>query len=497
MKGTEIQNVQAQACAAMQAKIKELEARVVEWSDRAYSEGMEEPIRAILAKLFRELKQTVFASCGLGEITILKFGDVNQFNDQYVMEQLCERSGIGLIVQDERTLKVDLKSEGKNVTMSNDEVLDFAQLMRENRARNELWKECVPRVAKECAAKLETYLNSMENLVFGVPDILILRRFSEIRRCCGEFNFVCNVKIRYADLTPSQAMNVITEMNRHIRGGKITLQREATETMYPCTIEIERTPTKIKECWLDYEAFCKTYEEMTPRLEKILTQIVDGLELLSPETQYKTLVAKRQLVFWFRDEEFSFRSMKHNLSEWVKRQLFARIEEKYPGIKVVGLSFANEEKYWSSPRGCTHGMVSAQERVEFECEVVDGTHCQFAASMLQVEAKIEAIKAKYDIFSQKIIDIILAKTERQLYDARQWDEEEGGYDMAEYTLSMLLKDVQELPEGALQAVIEDQPIDLTTVKDKTYIRQIEDDILEKSGMMIRVNLTNGVYNLSW
>lgn len=458
-----------------------------------------------LTRLYKKLEKLIGEGCGLDEMTVIDFPG-GCLDSEFIYDLVCKWSGLEIEILENEQIKITSTEKVKPTVLVNAEgreegVLDFPCLFQENEARSQKWQEIYPELVKtECLQRLVAHIMNMPDKIYGIPDEFTLAHFHNGITCNGWFHLGEFGQVYYSHLTLAQAETIIAEMNRYIGGGELKMLRnEGQPTLYPFTIMMIRKATNNSECVFDYEKLCQRYDGVNEELDNILAQIVDNIELLAPETQLKTLVANRRLVFYYHpNAKSSFDVMKRNIAGRTEILLFERVQNKCPGLKVVSMDFLCDTVYTSSPRGCASYTHNDNERIEFEC-VIDSENAEgFAATMLQLESKVDKIKSQIDIFVDQIVDEIFEKTRHQLAIAEAEDSDDSHtFPYAASVVLNQLKDEQALPNRALCVEIESTVVNLREVLDMEFLQQVAMRVKEKSDNVIVLSTKDFNYKLEF
>lgn len=468
--------------------------------------------------VYNKLREEVHASCGItGTIKLFagrrSLNLVSRPERRLIVEEFRRQTGMDLEV-DEKVgsdyVYVKLSDKLKVCTvMAGGKVitLDYFQLNTENEARRAIWAQFLPEFARAMINDCRKCLETMPNKYLGIPEKMLVLRYNDssllgrngITLFAGEFS-TGSLTARYDKLSETQVKELADKMNTMISHGEVEID-EPKDAMW---VRILRRPEKVlDQPYFDYEDFYKKYDEVTPELRHVLNLIVCDVAFPVMKEQLLSLSLQRKLVYWFsKNRELDFKLLRERLSTLVHKQhLIDAVNGHVRGVKVTDAQFLNREESWGSPRGCAHGTMSLDERIEFTVELDETTTSSAeVAKQLQLENVIWRIKhCRVQYFANVLVEAVL--DDIYAYGrTRELFAENGKYWQTMCDAERLIVTLNGRETRLLRAAFDCEPeelkVDLREVKDEAFINRVAAAVQRRTDGMMSIGL-DATHGLSY
>lgn len=467
--------------------------------------------------VYHELKKEIYASCGVtGPIKLLagrrSLNLVTRSEKQLIVEEFRRRTGMDLEVDEKGGsdyVYVKLSDKLKVCTVMVDGksvVLDYLLLNVENEARRVKWGQFLPEFAVAIINECRKCLETMPNKHLGIPERMLVLKYNDSSLLgrngstpfAGEFS-IGSLKACYHKLSEVQAKELAEKVNSMISHGEVEID-EPDNAMW---VKILRRPEKVLEQpYFDYEDFYKKYEEVTPELQRVLNIVASNVAFPEMEEQLLTLDPQRKLVYWFnRERKLDFKLLKERLLPVHKQHLIDVVNNHIHGAKVTDAQFLNREESWGSMRGCAHGTMSLDERIEFTVELDEtAASSKETAKQLQLERVIWRIKhCRAQYFANILVEAVLD----DIYGYGRTKElfaENGKYWQVMCDKERLVVTLKGHEARLLRAEFdckpEDLKVNLKEVEDEAFINRIAAAVQRRTDGMMSISL-DAIQGLSY
>lgn len=339
--------------------------------ERYLAQKMEETI----CDLYRRLRSKVYSSLGRAFEDEIWLEENVLLSDEDFIKRIRDACGIVITSQRNSSLSssriLATKTDEIKAYESEEGILDFPELAREDAAREDYWNAHLNEIALIWLEKCFKHLEEDPRSIYGMPqkvDIVDREGWSVFTDSYD----VLDSGVHCTNLGRKHLDELTEAMNQQLAYGRVLIDSSFSHDCLWASIQQE-PERSVENAAYDYAEFCRRYDEDVEVLEKIFAGIAKKVTPVRVESQYEMLCLDPTVIYMLNADKEA-KTMWGNLCERVattsREVIMANMVEKlHPGIKVTQVQFLNREESWASPRGCGYGTRTYDERVEFKIEI--------------------------------------------------------------------------------------------------------------------------------